>query len=83
MAAYTGSVIDTHHHIWRRVDPPIPRMYGDYFGLRRDYPIEEFMREAGEEGVTKSVHVTANWTPALALVLRDALLRSAPQDEGG
>lgn len=73
MPAYTGPVIDTHHHIWRRADipwladPPIPRMYGDYFGLRRDYPIEEFMREAGEEGVTKSVHVTANRTPARAL----------------
>ena len=67
MAAYTGPVIDTHHHIWRRADipwladPPVPRMYGEYFGLRRDYPIEEFMQDAGEQGVTKSVHVTANW----------------------
>jgi predicted TIM-barrel fold metal-dependent hydrolase len=73
MAAYTGPVIDTHHHIWRRADipwladPPIPRMYGDYFGLRRDYPIEEFMQEAGEQGVTKSVHVSANWSPARAI----------------
>ncbi len=67
MAAYTGPVIDTHHHIWRRADipwltdPPIPRMYGEYFGLRRDYPIEEFLQDATEQGVVKSVHVTANW----------------------
>lgn len=67
MAAYTGPVIDTHHHIWLRKDvpwlaePPIPRMFGDYFGIRRDYPVEEFMRDVMPEGVTKSVHVTANW----------------------
>ena len=67
MAAYTGPVIDTHHHIWRRADipwladPPIPRMFGDYFGIRRDYPIEEFMQDVQPEGVVKSVHVTANW----------------------
>lgn len=67
MAAYTGPVIDTHHHIWRRADvawladPPIPRMFGDYFGIRRDYPVEEFMQDVQPECVVKSVHVTANW----------------------
>jgi predicted TIM-barrel fold metal-dependent hydrolase len=36
---YSGPVIDTHHHIWLRkdvawlADPPIPRMFGDYFGI--------------------------------------------------
>ena len=67
MPAYSGPVIDTHHHIWRRVDipwladPPIPRMFGDYFGIRRDYPVEEFIADVVPQGVTKSVHVTANW----------------------
>ena len=67
MPDYTGPVIDTHHHIWRRKDvpwlaePPIPRMFGDYFGIRRDYPVEEFMADVMPQGVTKSVHVTANW----------------------
>ena len=67
MADYSGPIIDTHHHIWRRADvpwladPPIPRMFGDYFGLRRDYPVEEFMRDVEPQGITKSVHVTANW----------------------
>jgi predicted TIM-barrel fold metal-dependent hydrolase len=73
MPAYNGPVIDTHHHIWLRKDvawlaePPIPRMFGDYFGIRRDYPVEEFMLDVQPQGVTKSVHVTANWGPARAL----------------
>jgi predicted TIM-barrel fold metal-dependent hydrolase len=67
MTAYNGPVIDTHHHIWLRKDipwlaePPIPRMFGDYFGIRRDYPVEEFMHDVMPQGVVKSVHVTANW----------------------
>jgi len=73
MAAYQGPVIDTHHHIWLRkdvawlADPPIPRMFGDYFGLRRDYPVEEWMQDIVPQGVTKSVHVTAMWGPGRAL----------------
>jgi predicted TIM-barrel fold metal-dependent hydrolase len=67
MPPYAGPVIDTHHHIWLRrdipwlADPPIQRMFGDYFGLRRDYPVEEWINDIVPEGVTKSVHVTANW----------------------
>ena len=73
MPAYNGPVIDTHHHIWLRKDvpwlaePPILRMFGDYFGIRRDYPVEEFMHDVTPQGVLKSVHVTANWGPARAL----------------
>jgi predicted TIM-barrel fold metal-dependent hydrolase len=73
MASYSGPAIDTHHHIWRRADigwladPPIPRMFGDYFGIRRDYPIEEFMTDIVPQGFTKSVHVTAMWGPGKEL----------------
>jgi predicted TIM-barrel fold metal-dependent hydrolase len=73
MADYTGPVIDTHHHVWLRkdvtwlADPPIPRMFGDYFGIRRDYPVEEWMNDIVPQGVTKSVHVTAMWAPDRAL----------------
>jgi|SRR5579862_663933 len=73
MAAYSGPAIDTHHHIWRRADvgwladPPIPRMFGDYFGIRRDYPVEEFMNDIVPQGFTKSVHVTAMWGPGKEL----------------
>jgi predicted TIM-barrel fold metal-dependent hydrolase len=73
MGTYVGPMIDTHHHIWRRADvawladPPIPRMFGDYFGLRRDYPVEEWMNDILPEGAVKSVHVTAMWGPGRAL----------------
>lgn len=73
MPIYTGPVIDTHHHIWLRkdvawlADPPIPRMFGDYFGLRRDYPVKEWMNDIVPQGVAKSVHVTAMWGPDRAL----------------
>jgi len=73
MAAYTGPVIDTHHHIWQRKDvpwlaePPVLRMFGDYFGLRRDYPVEEWMNDIVPQGVTKSVHVAAMWGPGREL----------------
>jgi len=73
MPAYSGPVIDTHHHIWMRkdipwlADPPIPRMYGEYFGLRRDYPVEEWINDVAPEGVTKSVHVPAMWGSPRAL----------------
>ena len=70
---YSGPVIDTHHHIWLRkdvdwlADPPISRMFGDYFGIRRDYPVEEFINDVKPQGITKSVHVTAMWGPGKAL----------------
>jgi predicted TIM-barrel fold metal-dependent hydrolase len=70
---YSGPVIDTHHHIWLRkdvgwlADPPVPRMFGDYFGIRRDYPVEEFVNDVKPQGVTKSVHVTAMWGAGKAL----------------
>jgi predicted TIM-barrel fold metal-dependent hydrolase len=71
--AYGGPAIDTHHHIWRRkdvawlADPPIPRMFGDYFGIRRDYSVEEWMNDIVPQGFTKSVHVTAMWGPGKEL----------------
>jgi predicted TIM-barrel fold metal-dependent hydrolase len=73
MPAYNGPMIDTHHHIWLRkdvawlADPPIPRMFGDYFGIRRDYTVEEWMADIVPQGAVKSVHVTAMWGPGRAL----------------
>jgi predicted TIM-barrel fold metal-dependent hydrolase len=73
MPRYSGPVIDTHHHIWQRTDvswladPPIPRMFGEYFGLRRDYSPEEWINDIVPNGVTKSVHVTAMWAPGREL----------------
>jgi predicted TIM-barrel fold metal-dependent hydrolase len=73
MVRYDGPIIDTHHHIWFRKDvawlrdPPIVRAIGDFFGLRRDITVEEYMHNVVPQGVVKSVHVTGNWGPARAL----------------
>jgi len=60
-------IIDAHHHIWRQADlpwligPMLPRIFGPYEPLRRDYPIEEFLSDISGLGVEKSVYVQANW----------------------
>ena len=60
-------VIDAHFHIWRQADlpwlmgPMQPRIFGPYEPIRRDYPITEYMADAGPCGVTQSVYVQANW----------------------
>jgi predicted TIM-barrel fold metal-dependent hydrolase len=63
-------IIDAHHHVWRVNDvpwlagPPVPRIFGDYAALRRDYPIEEFVDEIAPHGVIKSVYIQINVAPA-------------------
>ena len=52
-------IVDGHHHIWRQADLPwlqgpiVPRIFGPYEPIRRDYPIEEYLvrpcRERGGE----------------------------------
>lgn len=61
------AVIDAHHHIWRQADlpwltgPMQPRIFGPYEDIRRDYPIDEYLDDLSESGVTASVYVQANW----------------------
>jgi predicted TIM-barrel fold metal-dependent hydrolase len=59
--------IDAHHHIWRLKDltwlsgPQVPRIFGPYEAIRRDYPIEEFRADLSGCNVIKSVYVQTNW----------------------
>jgi predicted TIM-barrel fold metal-dependent hydrolase len=68
-AVMTEAIIDAHHHIWRLADlpwlagPPVPRIFGDYAALRRDYPIDEFVGTVRPQGVVKSVYVQVNVAP--------------------
>ena len=68
----TLPAIDAHHHIWRQADlpwlvgPMLPRIFGPYEPMRRDYPIEEYLADIEGAGVVKSVYVQANWAPARA-----------------
>jgi predicted TIM-barrel fold metal-dependent hydrolase len=60
-------MIDSHFHIWRQADlpwlmgPMQPRIFGPYEPIRRDYPIAEYVADAGAAGVKQSVYVQANW----------------------
>ncbi|MBU2108206.1 MAG: amidohydrolase family protein [Alphaproteobacteria bacterium] len=60
-------IIDAHHHIWRQADlpwlqgPMVPRIFGPYEPIRRDYPIEEFLADISGSGIEKSVYVQCNW----------------------
>jgi predicted TIM-barrel fold metal-dependent hydrolase len=63
------AIIDAHHHIWRLKEtpwlngPPVPRIFGDYTALRRDYFIEELLEEIVPQGVVKSVYIQVNVAP--------------------
>lgn len=61
--------MDAHHHIWR-VDrtpwltgPSVPRIFGHYEPLRRDYLIEDYAFDAKPHGVAASIGVQANVAP--------------------
>ena len=60
-------VIDSHFHIWRQQDlpwlvgPMVPRIFGPYEPIKRDYPIEEFLADQRGSGVEKAIYVQTNW----------------------
>ena len=66
-------IIDAHHHIWRQADlpwlsgPEMPRIFGPYEAIRRDYLIDEFRADLAASHVVKSVYVQANWPKHLAV----------------
>jgi predicted TIM-barrel fold metal-dependent hydrolase len=68
-----ADIVDGHHHIWRRDDlpwltgPMVPRIFGPYEALRRDYPIAEYLADIAGTGVVASVYVQTNWPAAKAL----------------
>jgi predicted TIM-barrel fold metal-dependent hydrolase len=59
--------IDAHHHIWRLSDlpwlsgPQVPRIFGPYQPICRDYPIEEYRSDLAGCDIVKSVYVQTNW----------------------
>lgn len=63
-------IIDAHHHVWRQADQPwlngpmVPRIFGPYEAIRRDYPIEEYLADIADTGVVASVYVQTNWDPS-------------------
>jgi predicted TIM-barrel fold metal-dependent hydrolase len=60
-------IVDSHHHVWRVEDnlwlqgPMVPRIFGPYEPIRRDYLADEFIADATGAGVERSVYVQTNW----------------------
>jgi predicted TIM-barrel fold metal-dependent hydrolase len=60
-------IVDSHHHVWRTADMPwlsgpmVPRIFGPYEPIKRDYLIDEYIEDARAGGITQSVYVQANW----------------------
>ena len=69
----TLPIIDAHHHIWRRADQPwlqgptVPRIFGEYDAIKRDYPMSEFLSDLQGSNVAKSVYVQTNWAKERAV----------------
>jgi predicted TIM-barrel fold metal-dependent hydrolase len=60
-------IIDAHHHIFHQVDlpwlmgPMVPRIFGPYEAIRRDYTISEYLADLKSSNVVGSVYVQVNW----------------------
>jgi predicted TIM-barrel fold metal-dependent hydrolase len=65
--AQVVDIVDSHHHVWRMRDMPwlsgpmVPRIFGPYEPIKRDYLIDEYIADARSGGITQSVYVQANW----------------------
>jgi predicted TIM-barrel fold metal-dependent hydrolase len=63
------TIVDAHHHIWRLAQTPwlngpaVPRIFGEYGALRRDYLIEEYLDDIRNSEVTASIFVQVNVAP--------------------
>jgi L-fuconolactonase len=61
------SIVDSHFHIWRQADlpwlqgPMVPRIFGPYEAIRRDYDIDEYRAAVEGAGVSKAIYVQTNW----------------------
>jgi predicted TIM-barrel fold metal-dependent hydrolase len=80
-------IIDAHHHIWRKTDQPwlngptVPRIFGPYDAIRRDYLIGEYLADIKDNGVVASVYVQTNWAPSRCV--EEAAWVQAIADEHG
>ncbi len=69
MAFYDGPMIDAHHHLWDLSMGMHPWLAGsdDEEGpinlrpLKRNYLVEDLVRDAANQNLVKSVHIQAGW----------------------
>jgi predicted TIM-barrel fold metal-dependent hydrolase len=66
-------IVDAHHHIWRQADlpwlqgPMVPRIFGPYEAIRRDYPVSEYRADIASSHVVRSIYVQTNWPKEKAI----------------
>jgi predicted TIM-barrel fold metal-dependent hydrolase len=59
--------VDAHHHVWRLGDlpwlsgPQVPRIFGPYQPICRDYAIAEYRGDIAGCDIVKSIYVQTNW----------------------
>ncbi len=64
-------LIDPHHHLWDLEenyypwlsDGVKPSAFGDYTAINRSYRIEDFLADAKNQNLVKSVHLDVGWDP--------------------
>lgn len=75
-------ILDTHHHLWDLSENSYPwltrgnepKPYGDYTAIRKNYLIEDYLRDVDQSPVIRSVHLgagndflaEATWLQAIA-----------------
>lgn len=63
------NIVDAHHHLWLHSrlpwlqGPAVPRIFGPYEPLRRNYLVDDYLADAAYCGVRRSVFVQANVAP--------------------
>ena len=70
---YRGPIVDAHHHLWdlgmdrhpwlRPSDGSIQAL-GDLAPIRRNYLVEDYLRDARNQTIAATVHVEAGWDRA-------------------
>jgi len=69
----TGGIVDAHHHVWWFDRPPwlqgpeVPRIFGSYDSIRRDYLVDEYARDIAGLDIDRSVYVQVNLPPEQAV----------------
>ena len=80
-------IIDAHHHIFRKADlpwllgPMVPRIFGPYEAIKRDYSISEYLEDLKTSNVVGSVYVQVNWAQNRAV--EEALWVQSVADTAG
>ncbi len=79
--------IDTHHHLWDLeknrypwLVEPIDHFVGDYSAIRRSYLVSDFLADAADLGLVRSVHVQAEFDHTDDPVKETAWLQSVSDD---